>query len=137
VRDQSGGVLTGATVELSSLDSAFVRSTATDLAGEYLFDDLPAGLYRVSAIGAGFERATRETIAVTAGEEARVDFVLALARQQATVLVTAPEVPEESLPTGNRTGDAATLLDGLPGVSLYRNGGVSSLPVIHGSPTIA
>lgn len=30
------------------------------------------------------------------------------------------------------SGDAAQLLDGIPGVSLYRGGGVSSLPVIRG-----
>lgn len=32
----------------------------------------------------------------------------------------------------SRTSDTASLLEGLPGVSLYGAGGVSSLPVIHG-----
>jgi iron complex outermembrane receptor protein len=109
-----------------------VKSTATDLAGEYRFDELPAGLYRISALDVGFERATREMVTVKAGEDARVDFVLSLARQQTVLTVTAPATSEEGLPARSRTSDAAALLEGTPGVSFYRGGGVSSLPVIHG-----
>ncbi|MBF0339639.1 MAG: TonB-dependent receptor plug domain-containing protein [Magnetococcales bacterium] len=60
------------------------------------------------------------------------------------VVVTAPRIEEqlllqatgkesgEILPLRAATSDAATLLQDQPGVSLYRGGGVSTLPVLHG-----
>ena len=69
---------------------------------------------------------------------------LAALAEEATILdpvtVTAkPNMPSvETAPGGKRggksvvTSDSAKLLDGLPGVSLYEAGGVSSLPVVHG-----
>ncbi|MBF0460772.1 MAG: TonB-dependent receptor [Magnetococcales bacterium] len=60
------------------------------------------------------------------------------------VVVSAPRIEESGLLNGSQLGrgdltplqsansDTASLLANQPGVSLYRNGGVSSLPVIHG-----
>lgn len=48
-----------------------------------------------------------------------------------SVEVRAQRLPEIT-PTSVNTSDTASLLENEPGVSLYRAGGVSSLPVIHG-----
>ncbi|MDK9723601.1 MAG: TonB-dependent receptor [Sterolibacteriaceae bacterium MAG5] len=63
-------------------------------------------------------------------------------KQLDKVLVTAPAETEpaahgmvggDALRSGTaRTSDTASLLDGVPGVSLYGAGGISSLPAIHG-----
>ena len=45
---------------------------------------------------------------------------------------TAALGPAEIAPRRARTSDTARLLSGIPGVSVYGAGGVSSLPVIHG-----
>jgi iron complex outermembrane recepter protein len=132
VRDEDGGALTRSTIEIIRLDSVFVRSSATDPSGEFLFDGLPAGQYHVSAGADGFETASRELMLAEVGGEAVLDFVLRIARQEAVVVVTAPAPKEAINPARNETSDAAMLLEGIPGVSFYRGGGVSSLPVVHG-----
>ncbi|MCX7176555.1 MAG: TonB-dependent receptor [Proteobacteria bacterium] len=59
------------------------------------------------------------------------------------VIITAPKLEDPSLsasslgerslaPLRSSTSDTASLLRDIPGVSLYGNGGVSSLPAIHG-----
>ncbi|PKO47601.1 MAG: TonB-dependent receptor [Betaproteobacteria bacterium HGW-Betaproteobacteria-22] len=48
-----------------------------------------------------------------------------------TITITADKLPDEGKLL-ERTSDTANLLNDEPGVSLYRAGGVSSLPAIHG-----
>lgn len=134
VTDQSGAALVGATVRITALDSGVVSSASSDGRGRYAFDGLPAGRYQVSALASGFETAVPGYVTVTDGGDAIVDLELAIAKQEAVVEVTAPARAEaESLAFDRpRTSDTASLLSGLPGVSLYGGGGVSSLPAIHG-----
>jgi hypothetical protein len=46
VRDDSGGVLPGATVTATQTDTGFTRSVTTDAAGAYTLPNLPLGPYR-------------------------------------------------------------------------------------------
>jgi hypothetical protein len=54
VKDASGGVLPGATVETSSPALAGAGTTVTDAQGGYRFPSLPPGRYQVSATLQGF-----------------------------------------------------------------------------------
>jgi iron complex outermembrane receptor protein len=135
ITDQSGATLRGATVEVRAVDSGLEQSTISDDAGRYVVEGLPPGRYQVSAVSAGFEISWRPDVAVTPGRDATVDFVLAISRQELAVDVTAasPVVePDAIVPGRTRTSDTASLLDGIPGVSLLGGGGLSSLPAIHG-----
>ncbi len=135
ITDQSGAAVGAATVQASRLDGVFVTTTASDENGRYAFDALPVGRYAVSATSSGFEPITRNDVAVGAERATIVDFVLTIAKQEAIVVVTAPTTSRESDVLSSelaRTSDTAVLLDGIPGVSVNSNGGVSSLPAIHG-----
>jgi hypothetical protein len=59
VKDESGGVLPGVSVEATSQERNTVRTATTDAQGRYLFAALPLGRYSVKAMLSGFETVTR------------------------------------------------------------------------------
>ncbi len=135
ITDQSGAAVVAATVEARGLDGGLVTTAVTDASGRYAFDALPAGRYAVTATSPGFESSVRSDVAVGAGRASVVDLVLAIAKQEALVVVTAPAASRECdvLPSEiARTSDTAALLENVPGVSINGGGGVSGLPAIHG-----
>jgi outer membrane receptor protein involved in Fe transport len=54
VRDQTGAILRGATVEIISETGIAIATTATDANGEFRFDSIAAGTYRLKITLAGF-----------------------------------------------------------------------------------
>ncbi len=86
VRDQTGGVLPGASVELAS-GSAIVRSVETDGTGRYRMDDVPPGTYTVTFHLLNFTELERRDVVVAAGQATTVDGVLGLSLN-ADVVVT-------------------------------------------------
>ena len=68
VRDTSGAVLPGVTVEASSPALiAKVRSSVTDDTGQYRITDLPPGSYKVTFTLPGFATVVREGVELTGG----------------------------------------------------------------------
>lgn len=135
IKDPSGAVVPGAAVQITGLDSGSTQSTVTDRQGRYMFDGVSAGRYQLSTKSAGFQTVIRSGIAVTSGKETVVDMALKIEAASTVAEVTAPAMTVDSdaiAPALARTSDTASLLNGVPGLSFYTNGGVSSLPVIHG-----
>ncbi|MGH9681823.1 MAG: carboxypeptidase regulatory-like domain-containing protein, partial [Candidatus Acidiferrales bacterium] len=54
VKDPNGGVLTGATVEISDPVSGYSRETTTDASGEFRFANIPFNPYHLVATASGF-----------------------------------------------------------------------------------
>jgi len=88
VRDSSGAVLPGATVEATSAVGP-VASTTTDAQGAYRFPALAPGQYRVTANLQGFVAKEVVEVRVGLGQIKKVDFALPLAGVAETVTVTA------------------------------------------------
>jgi hypothetical protein len=77
ITDDTGGVLPGVTVTLTSPALQVPQLVRTSEArGEYQFLDLPPGAYRLVYELQGFTSLVREQIQLTAGFAARVDVVL-------------------------------------------------------------
>ncbi len=68
VKDNTGAVLPGVTVEAKSLTQGNVVSTATDGQGMFRFPALTPGAYEVTATLAGFTTAKFERVEVTLGD---------------------------------------------------------------------
>ena len=88
VRDSSGPVLPGVTVEVSSpalIET--VRSAVTDGAGRYRVVDLRPGTYAVTFTLPGFNTVRREGIAIEGTFTATVDGVLGVGTLQEAVTV--------------------------------------------------
>ena len=81
VRDASGAVLPGVTVEASSpalIEKA--RSAVTDGSGLYRITDLPPGTYSVSYMLPGFTKVVREGLRLSGSGAITVDVELRLDR---------------------------------------------------------
>jgi len=87
VKDASGAVLPGATVEADN--NGRINSTVTDEVGAFRFPSLAPGTYRVAANLQGFVSKEVFEVRVGLGQIKKVDFALPLAGVAETVTVTA------------------------------------------------
>ncbi len=88
VTDQTGAVISGATVNAKNQETGLMRSTVTDSAGRYELPALPVGQYDVSAIKDGFSERVRSGISLVIGQDATVDLSLAVGNVNQQVKVT-------------------------------------------------
>jgi hypothetical protein len=89
VRDASGGVLPGATVEAASpVLIEKVRSVVTDANGQYRIVDLRPGTYSVTATLSGFTTIKREGIELSGSFVATVNLDLRVGSLEETITVT-------------------------------------------------
>ena len=127
VRDASGAVLPGVTVEAASpVLIEKVRSVVTDSDGRYNIVDLRSGTYTVSFVLPGFRTLRREGIEVSVGFTAAVNADMQVGGVEETVTVTGESplvdiqnvreqtvVPRdliEALPTSNKSVNLMVLL---------------------------
>lgn len=87
VRDDTGGVVPGATVTLTSLDTGIETTRVSDGNGNFEFMTVRVGRYRVSAELDGFAVALAADVQVTIGARQRVDLRLEPGAITATVSV--------------------------------------------------
>jgi len=87
IKDASGAVLPGATVDADS--NGRITSTTSDAVGVYRFPSLAPGNYRVSANLQGFVAKEVFEVRVGLGQIKKVDFALPLAGVAESVTVTA------------------------------------------------
>src|SRR5713226_8343974 len=135
VKDTSGAVLPGVTVEASSpVLIEKVRTVVTDGEGRYNIVDLRPGTYVVTFSLTGFNTLKREGIALTAGFTATVNADMQVGSLEETVTVTgaAPLVDTQNvrqqkvvssdllaaLPTSSKSiANLATLIPGMVGAT--------------------
>jgi carboxypeptidase family protein len=88
VTDQSGGVISGATVTVLDKDRGVSRILTTDDAGAYNAPNLTPGNYTVRTESKGFKVFERQSISLDVGKEVRIDATLQPGDQTQTVTVT-------------------------------------------------
>jgi hypothetical protein len=98
VKDASGAVMPDATVTVKSLDTGLTKSAVTDANGYFQVLALPRGFYSVAAAKPGFKAWRLERSELIAGEQKRVEPVLAVGdvKQEITVSGSATLVQTES-----------------------------------------
>src|SRR6267154_1351746 len=137
VTDQSGGVVTGATVIVVDKDRGVTRTLPADDAGAYNAPNLTAGNYTVRVEAKGFKKLERQGVGIEVGHEVRVDVTLQPGDVSQTVTVTesVPLVETTNATMGGTLENAdivdlplngrdyQNLLSLRPGVQLYPGGG--------------
>jgi hypothetical protein len=88
VTDQSGGVISGATVTIIDKDRGVARTLTTDDAGEYNAPTLIPGTYIVRAEAKGFKMLERQNVELGVGKEVQVDLTIQPGEQTQTITVT-------------------------------------------------
>src|SRR5712691_4719404 len=108
VTDQTGAVLTGATVTVIDTQRGPARTLNTDSAREYNAPNLIPGTYTVRVEAKGFKALNRENIALEVGKEVRVDLTPQPGEQAQTVTVNEaiPLVDAASSTLGGTLGNA-------------------------------
>jgi len=112
VKDASGAVLPGATVEADA--NGRVTSTTTDAVGVFRFPSLAPGNYRVSANLQGFVAKEVFEVRVGLGQIKKVDFSLPLAGVAESVTVTAETPLVDVRQSARQTNIRAEQIELLP-----------------------
>jgi hypothetical protein len=148
VKDSSGAVLPGVTVEASSpalIDK--VRSAVTDSNGQYRIATLPPGMYTVRFGLSGFSTVVQEGVVLTTGFTATLSPELRVGALQETITVSGetPVVDVESarqlrvmeadalkeLPSGRSPSQILSMIPGMSGGSGICTGGTCG-PTLNG-----
>ncbi|MGC2765823.1 MAG: carboxypeptidase-like regulatory domain-containing protein, partial [Candidatus Acidiferrum sp.] len=88
VSDQSGGVVAGAKVTLTNTGTGIARTTDTDKDGNYLFDLVQVGRYKVAVEKSGFNTFVQDGIVLELNQNGRLDPKLKVGQTATTVEVT-------------------------------------------------
>jgi hypothetical protein len=86
VSDQTGAVITGATMTVSNT-AGLKQSTISDAQGNYTIKDLPAGTYSLSASAPGFKAFRSDNLILTLAQDLTLDVSLEPAGESTTVTV--------------------------------------------------
>src|SRR5688500_20237577 len=76
VRDDTGGGVPGATVTATETRTNISRTATSNAAGNYSFNNLAPGIYRVEGELVGFKKFARDAVAVSVNTPVRVASVL-------------------------------------------------------------
>jgi hypothetical protein len=88
VTDNTGAVVSGATVTLTDVDTGDHRTATTNSNGDYQFVNLIPGNYKVDIENSGFKHFIRTNVVVQVQGSTRVDAALELGNVSETVQVT-------------------------------------------------
>jgi outer membrane receptor protein involved in Fe transport len=89
VKDSSGAILPGATVQATSPTLVGVQTAVADHQGAYRFPALTPGLYEITATLQGFTVAKVTDVRLGIGQQLKIDLALAVATLTESVTVTA------------------------------------------------
>ncbi len=115
VADPSGAPIPNATVTLTSPALVVSQTATTDSNGNYHFEQLPVGAYKITSSAPGFQQYVRENIQISAGFSAEVNLPMTVGQQTETVTVSAegPVVDTSSTTVSTAVG-ATTVADEIP-----------------------
>jgi outer membrane receptor protein involved in Fe transport len=140
ITDQTGGVISGATVTVLDTARGVSRTLITDDAGAYNAPNLAPGPYTVRAEAKGFRNIERQNIVLEVDKEIRVDLTLLPGEQSQTITVTEtiPLVETSNATLGGTLSNQTindlplngrnyiNLLTLRPGMNIYPGGGGST-----------
>lgn len=89
IKDATGGMLPGVTVQAKQAATAATQQTVTDSMGNYRFPALSPGTYEISATLSGFSPASVGDVRLDLGKILKVDLTMALAGFSVTETVQA------------------------------------------------
>jgi hypothetical protein len=141
VTDPSGAAIPGANVVATEDATSVAHTTVTTTDGQFSFQDIPTGAYKVTVTAMGFQQFTISNLSVTAGNVYTVPVKLSVGQQTTAVEVAAaalqvdtttsmqsdtiPTAALQEIPLNGR--DFSQLISVAPGYGGYSVGGFGSL----------
>jgi hypothetical protein len=106
VRDQSGAVVSGATVTVRNPATNTTKSTTSNEDGAYLIVNLTPGDYEVTVEAANFKKSVLPAVTLTVGQRADLDIALEVGQVSEVVTVSGASA---ELVEGSKTAVATTV----------------------------
>jgi hypothetical protein len=131
VRDATGAILAGVTVEVTSPAQIGTRVEVSDSKGLYQLERLPIGLYRVVFTLQGFTTVVRENVRVEAGRTIDIDSTLGVGAVSETVTVSGESPVVDSLHAGTTTNFNLELLQNIPSTRTSWFDTVAFMPAVR------
>jgi hypothetical protein len=141
VTDPSGAVVAGANVKATDTATGIAHTSTTTSDGQFAFQDLPLGSYKIEVSASGFSTVVVAQVPVTAGSVYTVPVKLKLGQQATAIEVSAAAVSVDTttatqsatipgdvvqnVPLNGR--DFTQLIQTAPGYGGYSGGGFGSL----------
>ena len=88
VQDAQGAVIPGAQITVHSLDETEERTTTSSASGDFVFENLKAGHYKVTVRKEGFADTVVSSATLVARQELRLPFTLSVTSESTTVEVS-------------------------------------------------
>ena len=101
ITDPAGAVVPGATVTVTSVDTALVKTVTTNDDGNYTVPFLQPGTYNIAVDKTGFSRVVRENIKLEVAQTAGIDITLGVTAGSVEVEVSSDETPLLQTETSN------------------------------------
>src|SRR5215467_11206256 len=103
VRDRSQGVVAGARIVATNVETNLSQETTSAADGSYRILALPAGKYKLTATGNGFRQFTATDIEVKVNDQLRIDITLDVGAitEQVQITANAVQVETESTQLGD------------------------------------
>jgi hypothetical protein len=117
VTDAQGGVLPGASVTATHVDTGTAYETVTNAEGHFTIINVRVGHYTIAATMSGFKDLTQQNLDVQLGAELHVDFKLQLATVSETVNVTAESSPLDVSAAGTAQNISQGVIESLPTIN--------------------
>src|SRR5438093_1437736 len=93
VKDQTGGVIPGATVTATDIQTRLTRTVVTDQAGYYVFTALAPGSYDVQVELEGFKKWVKTGVKLDASANVSVEVMLQTGTISESIMVIAQSTP--------------------------------------------
>jgi hypothetical protein len=156
VRDASGAVIPGATINVRNRDTGLIRTTTTNGSGTYVMGEIPPGVYTIEAHAQGFSTASQENVTLNLSQALVFNFTLNVGGTTSNVQVAATDVnldtassnlgitiPAQTITglplNGNNYSQELLLMPGVNGVNNDQTGGrtysvgVAAFPSVNGA----
>ena len=89
VTDPAGAMVAGAAVKATDMGTGIEHNTVTTTDGQFAFQDLPLGSYRVTVTATGFPTLAVDKVAVTAGQVYTLPIKLTMQKESTVLEVSA------------------------------------------------
>ena len=103
VTDQSGAVISDATVTVKNVESGATRASSTSSDGHFEFPSLPVGEYEIRSAKTGFAEQVRQGVHLVVGQAAMVNMELRVGDASQRIIVTG-DAPLVAVTTANISG---------------------------------
>jgi hypothetical protein len=114
VTDPSGAVIPNAQVKATETATGLEHNTVTTTDGDFSFQDIPLGLYKVTVTAAGFPPYTVDKVDVAAGSIFSLPIKLSMQQQSTTVEVSAAALSLDTSSATQSTTISTQMVQDLP-----------------------